>query len=475
MKNIEDVIARNKILEEENNVLKNLIHEENDKTDRFDERRILMLKCQVYQLEKQINILSKSLAFRKTAHTEALNTMAILSDTFRSMIQNAESRGLSPVKTLSIERSEFIRWTEMAESTRLKLIKTEDSTMNDENIKDMSEQSLLTTKFSKNASVDILDVCSGNLNHVNLKQIGQLESEMSQLYKKMVRLKESLQTNLNDVSTHSDGPKQNRSNVLPMHKENLKTQLFDCCNATKDTCASLFDLMLLVPSAPWPAVKKSPIDKLTQEKLITKLKSLGLPKTKYPQVEMLFKSYFVASNYHHHMRSNELAAAEEEIKFYRASYAAQRDYIESVMNLFMKKYEGFIEELRDNLNVPLRSLIDKFWQMKSDSTEENLKEFLGIFKHYAKKLDMVISNIESMPANDLISKTFNDLIGQLDLQVTSLSNLCQNGLEQLNLNKIDLTELSNQSDLIFSEVISLTPKTSPSHSPSASVNNLANF
>ena len=45
VKNIEDVIARNKILEEENNVLKNLIHEENDKNGRFDERRTLMLKC----------------------------------------------------------------------------------------------------------------------------------------------------------------------------------------------------------------------------------------------------------------------------------------------------------------------------------------------------------------------------------------------------------------------------------------------
>lgn len=45
VKNIEDVIARNKILEEENNVLRNLIHEENGKTGRFDERRTLMLKC----------------------------------------------------------------------------------------------------------------------------------------------------------------------------------------------------------------------------------------------------------------------------------------------------------------------------------------------------------------------------------------------------------------------------------------------
>ncbi len=74
-----ELVARNKTLEEENLVLKysdnqtslpvllrlfmiylferNLIHEEKTNTNgskEFDERRILMLKCQIYQLEKQV-------------------------------------------------------------------------------------------------------------------------------------------------------------------------------------------------------------------------------------------------------------------------------------------------------------------------------------------------------------------------------------------------------------------------------------
>ena len=59
-----------------------LISEESGKVN-FDERRILMLKCQVYQLEKQINLLSRVLTFRKNAHTEAFNVMTFLSETFR--------------------------------------------------------------------------------------------------------------------------------------------------------------------------------------------------------------------------------------------------------------------------------------------------------------------------------------------------------------------------------------------------------
>ena len=256
MKNIEDVIARNKLLEEENNVLKNLIHEEHDKPGRFDERRLLMLKCQIYQLEKQINILSKSLSFRKNAHTDSLNTISILSDSFRSIVQSADSRSLTPVKTLSVERSELVKWTELAESTRLKLIRSEEGLSNgsDEG-KQLSEASLLSTSFSKsnNKHVDMLDVCSGSLDHVNLKQVAFLESNLAGLFRKLTRLKESLHTNLNEASKTNDANVnvKKKSQLLPLHKENLKHQLEDCCAATQESCDRLFDLALIVPSAPW--------------------------------------------------------------------------------------------------------------------------------------------------------------------------------------------------------------------------------
>ena len=81
---------------------------------------------------------------------------------------------------------------------------------------------------------------------------------------------------------------------------------------------------------PQASIKTSPIEKLSQEDLMLKLKSIGLPKSKYQPVEVLFKAYYVASNYHHHMKSNEVAALNEEIKFYRSSYSLHKEYIESV-------------------------------------------------------------------------------------------------------------------------------------------------
>lgn len=218
-------------------------------------------------------------------------------------------------------------------------------------------------------------------------------------------------------------------------------------------------------------VKKSPIDQLTQDNLIQKLKSINLPKTKYHSVEVLVKSLFIASNYHYHMKGLESASFSEEIKFYRSCYSLQKSYIESVIHLFKEKYEQFVQELSDNLNEPLRCLIDKFWLMKENSTEENLKEFLGLFKSYAKKLDKVLKSFESMPSQDLISSTFNQLAIQLDDQVSKLNKSCLDNLEKLNLESINLNELSLDSDQLLNDFLKPTPDSSPNLTPSSSFNN----
>ena len=75
--------------------------------------------------ELKINILTKMIGFRKNAHTDALNTISVLSDSFRTIVQTAESRSLNPITQIQVAKSDLIRWTELSESTRIKLEKTE--------------------------------------------------------------------------------------------------------------------------------------------------------------------------------------------------------------------------------------------------------------------------------------------------------------------------------------------------------------
>ncbi len=169
------------------------------------------------------------------------------------------------------------------------------------------------------------------------------------------------------------------------------------------------------------------------------------------------KTLFVACNYQNHMKGLETAAYNEELKFYRSCYSIQKSYVESIMQLFKSKYEQFINELIEHFSQPLRVLIKKFWLLKEESSEENLKEFLGLFKVYGKKFEKLLDNIDDMPKSDLINETFHKLIAQLDEEINKLNKESLNNLEKMNLDLINLNELSLQSDQLLIDIFKLTP------------------
>jgi hypothetical protein len=189
---------------------------------------------------------------------------------------------------------------------------------------------------------------------------------------------------------------------------------------------------------------------MTQDLLLARLKSFNLPKTKYQSVEVLLKSYQLASNYHHHMKSLECASMNEELKFYRSSYGLQKSYVESIITLFRIKYEQFIGELRENFYEPLRLLIGKFWQMKSDSSELNLKEFLNTFKLHAKKFERILDGaVAHLPDKERTEATFGELMIKLDLELDKLNQIYLNDMKKSTIDLESLKQMSNESDQLL--------------------------
>jgi hypothetical protein len=180
---------------------------------------------------------------------------------------------------------------------------------------------------------------------------------------------------------------------------------------------------------------------------------------KYQLVEVLLKSYFVSSNYHHHMKSQECIGLKEELKFYRSCYNIQKSYVDSVLTLFKDKYEEFLKDLRHQLADPLKYLIKKFWRMKDESNENNLKDFLADFKKCIKKFETIIGVMdEEIPQNDTITLTFNEIVTKLDNEVNKLNITCKSNLDTLKLNSVDLNELSLESDQLLNDIINGSPR-----------------
>jgi hypothetical protein len=165
------------------------------------------------------------------------------------------------------------------------------------------------------------------------------------------------------------------------------------------------------------------------------------------------------------MQSLEIKSLNEQVAFYRGSYSVQKEYIDSLMNLFRTKYIQFIAELKESLDEPIRNLMQKFNKMKEESSEENLKSFLAYFKLYSKKFEKIFANTnECLPSEDLIGTHFNELIFQLDEQISNLNKQCAYNLEEFRMEKLNLEELSIESDNLLNELVKLTPNISPSES-----------
>lgn len=201
--------------------------------------------------------------------------------------------------------------------------------------------------------------------------------------------------------------------------------------------------------------------------LMSRLKSIGLPKLKHQPVEMLLKSYHVACSYQNHMRTLEVAALNEELKFYRSCYSLQKNYIESIINLFRVKYEQFNAELNEHFYVPIGALNEKFWLMKEDTCEDKLRDFLTLYKLECVKFDKLIqSNARhSAASQDQPVNTFDQLINKLDDEINKLNKLFLTNMEKFNSEVIDLKNLCLESDQLLDELLKPSSDTpsSPQH------------
>ena len=75
----------------------------------------------------------------------------------------------------------------------------------------------------------------------------KLETQLSSLYKELIYLNTSLEEEASSDSAYM----WTSCHVTSAVRERLQTQLLKTCALMKNSCASLLDLSLLFPSAPW--------------------------------------------------------------------------------------------------------------------------------------------------------------------------------------------------------------------------------
>ncbi|XP_033750158.1 uncharacterized protein LOC117334575 isoform X1 [Pecten maximus] len=339
--------------------------------EKFDERRITLLKSHIIQLERQVLLMSEALSSRSGALMEVENALTWLADKCRHYIALEV-----PGATVSVPRSDFTQMVHTAESSRIKLFK---------NIENCSTQTqgqalMFMNAFIKPQSFQnctLLDIASGRLDYINLKHVSKLESKLSSLYKDLTQLHDVLET-------PQDRSVMTSSCVASVIRDRASTQLLRSCARLKDCCGDLLSLSLLYPSAPWPPLKKSMLKDVTCDHVMASLPSL--PKSKIPEVKRVMTALLKAQSYHHHMLSQQIKGLKEEVKFHQAVYNLQISYSETLLTAVREGYRDFEKSTNEFLIKPLRDILEAYLSMKTSGSETGLRQFLTCFKNSEDQL-----------------------------------------------------------------------------------------
>ncbi|XP_076104870.1 uncharacterized protein LOC143073320 [Mytilus galloprovincialis] len=425
-----------KKLKEENAKLRNEIKEvrslynqlvQENSHEKFDERRIMLIKSQVIQLERQVLMMSEAISSRSETLAEVENSLTWMTDQWRQYI-SLESR--SP--EVPVKRSDLTLMVETAESARIKLYKQIENTT----VRNLTRPLMFVNEFVRPGSeeeITLLDIASGHLEHLNLKHVAKLETKLASLYKELIGfhslIEEAEKPSLHPVSEHTN---------KAMH-DRMITRLLKSCAMIKDCCGDLVQLSLLYPSAPWPPLKRSAIKDLTCDQV---MKSLPvLPKTKVKEVQSVIDAMLKAVNYKNSMTNYEIKSLKEDLKFHKSVYDLQLEYIQSLFDAVKGGYQKFEESTKDVIITPLKDVLKTYDDLKDTASEKALKEFLSCFKQNSEKLENAVEQLsESDDGSEALTQFGEDFFYSLDKLVSK----CQRNRDKNVKQRTDLKEEQEQ-------------------------------
>ncbi|XP_064653110.1 uncharacterized protein LOC135503462 [Lineus longissimus] len=385
-----------KELREENSVLKRELNEtqslykqlvmENDK-ETFHERRVMLIKSQLIQMERQVLLLTEGLGSRSTTLFEVENSLSYLADTCRTFIAQETH---SP--EIPIQRAQLIKMVESAESARIKLYKN----LENNTAENLAKPLMMMETFLKpnqEKPVTMLDVCNGKTDHINLKQVGKLETKLVGVYKCL----SAVQHSLSSVMSIKNGTVHLSNHLSPAAYERVNGQISKACSQLREVNMELLELSLLLPTAPWPALQKSRIKEITAENVLSKLPKF--PRSKQSEARSLVESLLKAMNYTLYVSNLEGQVLKDEVKFHQTLYDLQIAYINDLFKVIQDGYATFQDNTQELLVDPLRAVMKEYCEMKETASEDSLRTFLTSFKQHADEIQTAIESL-SIPKEE---------------------------------------------------------------------------
>ncbi|XP_053085125.1 uncharacterized protein LOC113536957 isoform X1 [Pangasianodon hypophthalmus] len=340
---------------------------EEAKEEKFDERRVNLLKAQVMQLERQVILLSEGLSSQVCRCQDVEKALDPLTQRLRSLLCSED-----PAAGVVITRAELTQLTESCEDVKQKLHRNNKVTFPE----DLAMPWMLSgSKLSKQPTT-LLDLCYGKTNNLNLQEVSALESKLSQLFKHLHGMRQTLSLIL-APHQEPDNPAEHTTPTAVYAR--LLNQSHHCCTVLDRCCLDLLTLSLIVPSAPWASPKQRVIQELEVENILATLPAFprGAPLQRARRAAQALSR---AANYSVLMAQQQVKALEAELDFHRSLYSLQVRTIEELIQGIRQAYQAFQENISRSLCVPLQDVLSCYEDLRSTASEAALHRFLSAFK-----------------------------------------------------------------------------------------------
>ncbi|XP_065909658.1 putative leucine-rich repeat-containing protein DDB_G0290503 isoform X2 [Dysidea avara] len=353
----------------------------------FNERRVLMLKSQIIQLERQLLLFTHSLESRSTSLLEANNKLD-------NLIEELQ-RKASTLK-LNMTKEDITHQLDLLNDLKKTLNRPTQLSVDKLAQPLMFLNSFVNPRVEDGGQHTLLDICCGKMDLINLRQVARLESKLAHLYQNLVGLQSSI-----NVLLHCHG-------VDVVADENLQ-----------QCCCDLLQLSLLMPSAPWPSLKSSQDEfGFTVDSIITSLPPFVRDKKEGRDViHGAVKAFTYANN----MLQSKCNSLTKELSFYESVYKLQIDHISSFYQSVITAYDKFAEEVRQCISKPLNAILVAYDELSQFATDEALRHLLSVFHEHHDKLREVVSQLDGHKSQGVevltqFGKSFFDALITLEQQ-----------------------------------------------------------
>ncbi|CAF1025701.1 unnamed protein product [Adineta ricciae] len=336
-----------------------------------ENRRYTHFRYQIYSLEKQVALLTRLL----DAKREAVATCETILIELNQFLENLKDK---IHRKENLEESLVQSWIDRIESNRKKSFKSMQDHAN------LSDNDTLfapnSLKYVNQAPIHLLDICSGKIEHLNLKNIANLESSLYNLHADL----RTFQNELLDRTNHSIFP--NLNNDLIQHSKEL-------CKKINSTTNELFYLSILVPTRHQKCTFDS--EQITTEFLCQRINSqFRLSPNIKLYLQSIFNSLVSAFNHEIYLLKAELNMKTRQLSFYRHSLTKIHcQYIQNLIQILSTGQQSFNKQLQTVLYEPLVNIMKEFNKMNDEKSDESLKSFLFTFKIHVDQFNEILHDL----------------------------------------------------------------------------------